>query len=208
MGSRFSAVAALLLCIAASNSAEAACPISNGDFASSTTGWLGGLLTFDNAVGNPVGSAHVGPVNANTCQGISECIPFTAGESCSLSAQVFFPAGQPADGIAQVHYIFSSDTTCTSAIAFSTIMTAPSSVQNTWEQFTTPPALAPPGTQSTQVILDVCAGPTNGLSANWDNVASTAPSVVTVPTLSGAGLALLILGLAAGALVAFRATHK
>ncbi len=196
-------------CLALTVPAHAACQLTNGTFDTNITGWSGGASAFNGAVGNPAGSAEVGPlVSANICQGFVQCIPMAAGDVCSLSAEVFIPVGQPSNGNETIQYTYFSDPLCATAIGFSPIPSVPGSIQGTWQGINLPATVAPPGTQSAQIVLNLCTGATGGLTGNWDNVVSRAPAVVSVPTLGGVGLGALALALAGCAFIVTRVTRR
>src|SRR5437867_4322431 len=133
-----SMILALALGASAPPPATASCPIVNGTFDTSTSGWTN--TSFEGAVGNPPGSTNQSPDTPNSCvPGFSNCIAFSAGQTCYLTAQVFFATGQPTDGEAILRYGFYSDEACAHVMSDSPDTIVPSSDQNHWVQMTAPP---------------------------------------------------------------------
>ncbi len=175
--------------------AHGVCPaVPNGTFTSDISGWSN-YATFNGSIGNPVGSDQVGPVTGTgggtTCgNSLSNCLPVSAGDSCTLSAQAFVPNGQPTSGFGELSFVFYSDPACSSFLSFSTMPQIQGTTQGTWTSLTTGPVTIPVGAQSARISLNVCATGTTSMTIDWDNVVSEAPASA-IPTLGWTALAAL-----------------
>ena len=187
--------------------ASGQCPaVPNGTFASDVSGW-GNFATWDGSLGNPVGSDMVGPVNAGGSEmcgdSLSSCLPVTAGDNCTLSAQAYVPTGQPTGGFGQLSYLFYSDGSCSTFLSASPVATVSGSQQGTWVSLNTGSVTIPVGAVAARVALNVCAPANTSMTINWDNVVSAAYQAV-IPMLSTKGLLLFGALLALAGFVALR----
>lgn len=186
------------------------CPAApNGSFATDVSGW-NNLATWDGTLGNPVGSDRVGPVSAGgstTCSdSLSSCLPVTAGDNCTLSAQAYVPPGQPTSGAGYLSYMFFSDTGCSTFLSLSSAATMPGSQQGTWVSLSTGKVTIPAGAHSAMIVLNVCAQPNTSMTVNWDNVVSGTFQEL-IPTLGTGALALFGALLALAGLFALRSVR-
>jgi len=205
---------ALVILVAAvygPTSARGQCPAApNGSFTTDVTGWVN-LATWDGTLGNPVGSDRVGPVSAGgseTCfNSQSSCLPVTAGNQCTLSAQAYVPVGQPTSGLGGLSYLFYSDAGCSTFLSQSTGANMPGTQQGTWVPLTTGAVTIPPGAQSVKISLNTCAAAGTSMTINWDNVVSAGVQQEPVPTLGSS--ALLVFGaiLALAGILALRSVR-
>jgi hypothetical protein len=192
-------------------SARGQCPAApNGSFTTDVTGWSN-FATWDGTLGHPVGSDRVGPVTAGgsmTCgNSMSSCLPVHAGDQCTLSAEAYIPAGQPANGETELSYMFYSDAGCNTFLSISSAPSVPGTQTGTWVPTTTGAVTIPVGAQSARISLNVCAPASTSMTANWDNVVSAGLQQEPVPTLGSS--ALLVFGaiLALAGLLALRSVR-
>ncbi len=190
--------------------ASGQCPaVANGTFLSDVSGW-GNYATWDGALGNPVGSDMVGPVNAGGSEmcgdSLSTCVPVTAGASCAMTAQAYVPPGQPTGGAGYLSYLFYSDAGCNTFLSQSPVATIQGSQQGTWVSLNTGQVTIPVGAVAARVALNVCAPANTSMTINWDNVISGAYREL-IPTLSAKGLLLFAALLALVGLLALRAVR-
>jgi hypothetical protein len=202
------ALAVLAAVVFGPASVRGQCPaVPNGTFATDVSGW-GNYATWDGSLGNPVGSDQVGPVNAGgleTCgDSLSSCLPVTAGDTCTLSAQAYVPNGQPTGGVGQLSYLFYSDGSCSAFLSASPAASVPGTQQGSWVSLNTGNVTIPAGAHSARVALNVCAPANTSMTVNWDNVVSAGAQAL-IPTLSPGAMLLFAALLALAGLVALRA---
>ncbi|MBS0591588.1 MAG: hypothetical protein JSR65_13250 [Proteobacteria bacterium] len=190
--------------------------LANGTFDTNIAGWTATYANWDSthdANNNPhSGALQIVATSQSSNGGLSssQCVPVTAGQSYTLSAQIILPAAfSTVPGNASLTVFWSANPTCAPSYTgqFSTTPVVwPGPVGNlngldTWYGVSAS-QMAPPGTQSALVDLISYAQTTGGaFTADFDNVVfQPATTAVPAPAMGPFALALCALLMLAGAI--------